>query len=76
VRFGIIAGIVVATLGVSRYLEVVESLARRVAAAGKKAYTFAVGKINPAKLANFPEVKRLDCRMLYHEITTGLVLAG
>jgi diphthamide biosynthesis enzyme Dph1/Dph2-like protein len=28
-----------------------------ITAAGKKAYTLVMGKPNPAKLANFPEVK-------------------
>ena len=51
-------GIVVGTLGVSRYLRVVASVRRLVERAGKKAYTLVVGKLNPAKLANFAEVSR------------------
>lgn len=46
------------TLGVSRYLRVVASVRRLVERAGKKAYTLVVGKLNPAKLANFAEVSR------------------
>jgi len=52
-----IVGIVAGTLGVAGYrgaLERVRSLAER---AGKKTYTLLVGKPNPAKLGNFPEVR-------------------
>lgn len=31
--------------------------------AGKKAYTFVMGRPNPAKLANFPEVNHQICMM-------------
>ena len=51
-------GIVVGTLGVSRYLGVVASVRRLIERAGKKAYTLVVGKLNPAKLANFAEVRK------------------
>lgn len=50
-------GIVVGTLGVSRYLRVVASVRSLIERAGKKAYTLVVGKLNPAKLANFAEVR-------------------
>uniref|UniRef100_A0A7N0VLP5 2-(3-amino-3-carboxypropyl)histidine synthase subunit 2 n=1 Tax=Kalanchoe fedtschenkoi TaxID=63787 RepID=A0A7N0VLP5_KALFE len=50
-----IVGILVGTLGVAGYLHVINQMKELVAAAGKKAYTFVMGKPNPAKLANFPE---------------------
>lgn len=53
-----IIGIVVGTLGVKHYGNVVRSLRRMVEDEGRKAYTLAVGKINVAKLANFAEVRR------------------
>lgn len=52
------------TLGVSRYLRVVASVQRLVERAGKKAYTLVVGKLNPAKLANFAEA-RAFCIQLF-----------
>ncbi|XP_032073126.1 2-(3-amino-3-carboxypropyl)histidine synthase subunit 2 [Thamnophis elegans] len=51
-----VVGIVVGTLGVEDYLSVLEHLRQIIHRAGKRAYTLAVGKPNPAKLANFPEV--------------------
>ena len=51
-----IIGIVFGTLGVAQYLTLIESLQRLVKRAGKKSYTFCVGKLNTAKLANFAEV--------------------
>ncbi|KAK4243515.1 putative diphthamide synthesis protein-domain-containing protein [Corynascus novoguineensis] len=51
-----IIGILVNTLSVANYLSSVDSLRARIAAAGKKSYTVVVGKLNPAKLANFAEV--------------------
>ncbi|MBE3047821.1 diphthamide biosynthesis protein 2, partial [Candidatus Bathyarchaeota archaeon] len=50
-------GILVNTLSVANYLSSVDALRRRVDAAGKKSYTVVVGKLNPAKLANFAEVE-------------------
>lgn len=52
-----IVGLVVGTLGVAGYLSQVRRLRALVEAAGRKAYTFAVGKLNVAKLANFAEVE-------------------
>eukprot|EP00736_Rhodelphis_marinus_P013195 Rmarinus@m.6969 len=49
-------GIVVGTLGIADYLETIHFLQRRLSDSGKKYYTFVVGKINVAKLANFPDV--------------------
>eukprot|EP00741_Cyanophora_paradoxa_P003407 tig00000704_g3310.t1 len=51
-----IVGILVGTLGVAGYADAVAATRALVAAAGRKSYTFVVGKPNPAKLANFPEV--------------------
>ena len=51
-----IIGIVVGTLGVANYKDIMEQVKSLVKLAGKKSYTFVVGKINPAKLANFAEV--------------------
>lgn len=51
-----VVGIVVGTLGVADYLSVLEHLRGIIQRAGKQAYTLAVGKPNPAKLANFLEV--------------------
>ncbi|KAK3995225.1 Diphthamide biosynthesis protein 2 [Cladorrhinum sp. PSN332] len=51
-----IIGILVNTLSVSNYLSSIDSIRKQIAAAGKKSYTVVVGKLNPAKLANFAEV--------------------
>ncbi|XP_031407041.1 2-(3-amino-3-carboxypropyl)histidine synthase subunit 2-like isoform X1 [Punica granatum] len=48
-------GILVGTLGVAGYLHVIDQMKELVTRAGKKAYTLAMGRPNPAKLANFPE---------------------
>ncbi|KAG5302131.1 diphthamide biosynthesis protein [Histoplasma ohiense] len=49
-------GILINTLSVKNYLHVVEHVKARIAAAGKKSYTFVVGKLNAAKVANFSEI--------------------
>ncbi len=51
-----IIGILVNTLSVSNYLESIASIRKQIADAGKKSYTVVVGKLNPAKLANFAEI--------------------
>ncbi|EFX02692.1 diphthamide biosynthesis protein [Grosmannia clavigera kw1407] len=51
-----VIGILVNTLSVSNYLAAVDTLRRRIAAAGKKSYMVVVGKLNPVKLANFAEI--------------------
>lgn len=51
-----IVGIVAGTLGVAKYRSVIEHLKKLLQNAGKKSYTFVVGKLNPAKLANFAEI--------------------
>ncbi|KAK3385146.1 putative diphthamide synthesis protein-domain-containing protein [Podospora didyma] len=51
-----IIGILVNTLSVSNYLSSIDNIRKQIAAAGKKSYTIVVGKLNPAKLANFAEI--------------------
>lgn len=51
-----IVGIVVGTLGITDYLQTINQLKDMVKKAGKKSYTFVVGKLNTAKLANFMEI--------------------
>uniref|UniRef100_A0A8C5X4K1 2-(3-amino-3-carboxypropyl)histidine synthase subunit 2 n=1 Tax=Malurus cyaneus samueli TaxID=2593467 RepID=A0A8C5X4K1_9PASS len=51
-----VVGILVGTLGVAGYLTLLQHLRELLRRAGKRSYTLAVGKPNPAKLANFLEV--------------------
>lgn len=51
-----VVGILVNTLSVANYLSSIDLLRKRIADAGKKSYTIVVGKLNPAKLANFAEI--------------------
>eukprot|EP00005_Dracoamoeba_jomungandri_P000731 CAMPEP_0174256640 /NCGR_PEP_ID=MMETSP0439-20130205/5855_1 /TAXON_ID=0 /ORGANISM="Stereomyxa ramosa, Strain Chinc5" /LENGTH=536 /DNA_ID=CAMNT_0015339349 /DNA_START=250 /DNA_END=1860 /DNA_ORIENTATION=+ len=51
-----IIGLVVATLGVERYRDAINYLKDLITKAGKKHYLFVVGKLNPAKLANFEHI--------------------
>ncbi|GAB1610308.1 2-3-amino-3-carboxypropylhistidine synthase subunit 2-like, partial [Argonauta hians] len=51
-----IIGIVVGTLGVTDYLQCLHSMESIIKKAGKKSYTFVVGKLNIAKLSNFLEI--------------------
>lgn len=51
-----IVGILMGTLVISNFLDVVERLKSVAKYAGKKTYTISVGRLNPAKLANFPEI--------------------
>ena len=51
-----IIGILVNTLSISNFLPTIAALRELIASAGKKSYTVVVGKLNPAKLANFAEV--------------------
>ena len=55
-REAAIFGIVVGTLGVKGYGGAIDRLRRRIEDSGRRSYTFSVGRITPAKLANFPEV--------------------
>ncbi|XP_058443084.1 2-(3-amino-3-carboxypropyl)histidine synthase subunit 2 [Malaya genurostris] len=54
-------GIVVATLTASGYLDVVSRIQKMARARNIRTYIISVGKINPAKLANFSEI---DCFVL------------
>ena len=49
-------GILINTLSVKNYLHMVEHVKGQISAAGKKSYTFVIGKVNAAKIANFSEV--------------------
>ncbi|KAI9726796.1 MAG: Diphthamide biosynthesis protein 2 [Chrysothrix sp. TS-e1954] len=49
-------GILINTLSVRNYMSILNHVKGIIAAAGKKSYTFVVGKVNPAKIANFSEV--------------------
>ncbi|MCJ1462982.1 Diphthamide biosynthesis protein 2 [Pseudocyphellaria aurata] len=51
-----IFGILINTLSVKNYLHIVEHVKSRILDAGKKSYTFVVGKVNAAKIANFGEI--------------------
>ncbi|XP_013405912.1 2-(3-amino-3-carboxypropyl)histidine synthase subunit 2-like [Lingula anatina] len=51
-----IVGIVAGTLGIADYLTVISRLKEITKKAGKKTYTFVMGKLNPAKMANFMEI--------------------
>ncbi|KYN02549.1 Diphthamide biosynthesis protein 2 [Cyphomyrmex costatus] len=51
-----VVGIVVATLGIQEYLAAINTVKRILKQKNKKSYLLSVGKINPAKLANFAEV--------------------
>ncbi|THH32708.1 hypothetical protein EUX98_g1435 [Antrodiella citrinella] len=50
-------GILVGTLGVASYLPLISHLRTILKQAQKKSYTISVGKLNPAKLANFMEIE-------------------
>ncbi|KJA16045.1 hypothetical protein HYPSUDRAFT_71650 [Hypholoma sublateritium FD-334 SS-4] len=50
-------GILVGTLGVAAYLPLIAHLRRALAARRKKSYTISVGRLAPAKLANFLEIE-------------------
>ncbi|CAO3623443.1 unnamed protein product [Mucor hiemalis] len=54
-------GIVVGTLGVASYLNIIDHLKKVIKASGRKSYFFVMGKLNVAKMANFMEV---DCYVL------------
>jgi diphthamide biosynthesis protein 2 len=52
-----IFGILVGTLGVASYLPLISHIRKLLRQARKKSYTISVGKLNPAKLANFLEIE-------------------
>ena len=51
-----IVGFLVGTMGVEGYNDILEHLETIAASSGVATYTFLMGKINAAKLANFPEI--------------------
>eukprot|EP00945_MAST-04E_sp_MAST-4E-sp1_P008209 g8209.t1 len=51
-----IFGILIGTLSVSRYRDILKRVRELLKRMGRKHYTFIVGKVNVAKLANHPEV--------------------
>jgi diphthamide biosynthesis protein 2 len=51
-----IFGILINTLSVKNYLQTVSNIKDMIEMAGKKSYTFVVGKVNAAKIANFSEI--------------------
>ncbi|KAL9127428.1 MAG: hypothetical protein Q9217_003697 [Psora testacea] len=51
-----IFGILINTLSVKNYLNMVDHVKNQISASGKKSYTFVVGKLNAAKVANFDEI--------------------
>ncbi|XP_076623349.1 diphthamide biosynthesis 2 [Colletes latitarsis] len=51
-----VVGIVVATLGIKDYLKIITMVKNILKKKNKKSYILSVGKINPTKLANFPEI--------------------
>lgn len=76
-----VVGILVGTLGVANYLNIIKQLKESIHKAGKKSYMFAMGKINVPKLANFleidvyvlvacPENSLLDSSEFYRPVVT------
>lgn len=51
-----IFGILINTLSVKNYLSTVSQIQSLITHSGKKSYTFVVGKVNAAKIANFSEI--------------------
>jgi diphthamide biosynthesis protein 2 len=49
-------GIIIGTLGKEGYLSLISRLRKMVLERGKKPYLLSLGKLNPAKVANFPEI--------------------
>lgn len=50
-------GILIGTLGVASYLPLIAHIRKLLNKSRKKSYTISVGKLNPAKLANFMEIE-------------------
>ena len=49
-------GILINTLSVKNYMHMLSHIQQQISNAGKKYYTFVVGKVNAAKIANFSEI--------------------
>ncbi|KAI1321441.1 Diphthamide biosynthesis protein 2 [Mortierella claussenii] len=80
-----VIGIAVGTLGVASYMTMIQHLKTLIESKGKKAYTFVMGKLNVAKMANFmeidcfvyvacPENSLIDSREFYRPIVTPFEL--
>ncbi|KAJ3362127.1 Diphthamide biosynthesis protein 2 [Allomyces arbusculus] len=80
-----IIGIVVGTLGVANYIDMIANLKKLIKSHGKKYYTFVLGKLNVAKLANFseidmfvlvacPESSLIDSKEFYRPVVTPFEL--
>lgn len=67
-----VVGIVSGTLGVAGHTDIIDRCKRLLGAARLKCYVFCVGKVTPAKLANFPEI---DAFVLVSDARNA-VLAG
>ena len=76
-----IIGILIGTLGIKSFREVIDRMKQVIKAADKKFYIVSIGKPNPPKLANFaeigafvmvgcPENSLLDCKEFYQPIVT------
>ena len=57
VKMASIVGILVGTLSQKRFRSVIDRVRLLVEASGRSCYTFAVGKVNVAKLANYAEIE-------------------
>ncbi|PWN41393.1 diphthamide biosynthesis protein [Ceraceosorus guamensis] len=51
-----VVALLVGTLGVAAYLPLLSHLRKRLQETGRRVYTISVGKLTPAKLANFSEI--------------------
>ncbi|CEH18268.1 Diphthamide biosynthesis protein [Ceraceosorus bombacis] len=51
-----VVALLVGTLGVAAYLPLLSHLRKRLQETGRRVYTISVGKLTPAKLANFQEI--------------------
>ena len=51
-----IIGIIVGTMAVGQYRQALQRVKTIIKLSGRKSYMFLIGKINPAKLLNFPEI--------------------
>lgn len=80
-----VVGVLVGTLAVADYAAMVRHCRALLQAAGKAHYTYVVGKLSPAKLANFPDVdlfvlvachenSALDSRDFFRPLVTPLEL--
>ena len=56
IRESSIIGVLVGTMAVGRFRDALQRVKNLIRAANKKCYFFMVGKINPAKILNFPEI--------------------